>query len=273
MKVSVVTIVKNRKPALINMILGLSRGSVLPDELVIVHMNEGKYDLQSETIKILEYQLQSNNSLPLAEARNFAIQHANNKYVIFLDADCIPDVTLVQDYITAFKKSDILWSGRVRYLTKDVMNNDDLLTKLHDYSLPDKVREKHSNFSYELFWSLNFGCSKTVFNTVGGFDENYKGYGAEDTDFSFSARKNNVELGTINAMAYHQYHPSYDPPLNHLEDIISNALTFKQKWNVFPMEGWLKKFHDLGFIDYDYEGIKLHRIPSKTEIEQCIKLT
>jgi len=273
MKVSVVTIVKNRKPALINMILGLSRGSVLPDELVVIHMNEGKYDLQSETIKILEYQLQSNNSLPLAEARNFAIQHANNEYVIFLDADCIPDVTLVQDYITAFKQSDILWSGRVRYLTKDVMNNDDMLTKLDDYSLPDKVREKHLNFSYELFWSLNFACSKTVFNTVGGFDENYKGYGAEDTDFSFSARKNNVELGTINAMAYHQYHPSYDPPLNHLEDIISNALTFKQKWNVLPMEGWLMKFRDLGFIDYDDEGIKLHRIPSKTEIEQCIKLT
>lgn len=33
-----------------------------------------------------------------------------------------------------------------------------------------------------LFWSLSFAVTAREFTVIGGFDEDYLGYGAEDTD-------------------------------------------------------------------------------------------
>jgi hypothetical protein len=94
---------------------------------------------------------------------------------------------------------------------------------------------------------------------------------AEDTNFSFSARSKGVLLGAIDALAYHQHHPSYDPPLNHLEAIVKNAGTFFHKWNRWPMEGWLRKFVAMGFIDWEADLIRIRRMPGQHEINACLK--
>jgi GT2 family glycosyltransferase len=271
MEISVVTLVKGRKDALINLMEGIKRLSILPAELVIVHMNEAAYYLLDMPIPVVQIELQNEHRLPLAAARNYAINTAKSNQVIFLDVDCIPSPSLIEDYKQAFEKADILWAGRIRYLREAAMAQPDLFESMQELSDPDPVRGHTVEFSYELFWSLNFGCSKGVFERIGGFDESFEGYGAEDTDFSFSARKNNVPLGTLHTFAYHQYHPSYDPPLNHLEDILLNARVFKRKWNSWPMEGWLKKFQKMGYVDWNTDNLGLIKHPSKLEIDNCLK--
>ena len=56
---------------------------------------------------------------------------------------------------------------------------------------------------YELFWSLCFGIRKKTFIKLGGFDTRFEGYGGEDTNFSFTARSQNLPLYKISVLTYH----------------------------------------------------------------------
>ena len=271
MKISLLTLVYKRRPAILNMLRGLSEGSRLPDEVVIIHMNEPIYGLAEYPFPVKEYTLSSVDTLPLAHARNFAAQKASFDNMVFLDADCIPAADFLEEYESAFHTTDSLFSGRVAYLPKAVMQKPDLLQVMAQYGIPDPVRGGVDQYPYQLFWSLNFGCSKTTYTKIGGFDEDFSGYGAEDTDFGFAANKQQVDLITINAMAYHQYHPSYDPPLNHLEAIVKNAVKFNAKWQTWPMEGWLNKFCAMGYTRFEDGQLQILRLPGADEIAAVLK--
>ena len=269
-KIAVLTLVKGRNYALMNLIKGLSVNPVAEFELIIVHMNEKTCITPPCAFPVLSISYYSKEQLPLAKARNFAISKTNAQHCIFLDVDCIPSANFIRSYAAAFNKAERLWSGQVRYLNEK-FSSETKAADLDACSTPDPVRGGLANIPYELFWSLNFGCSRTVFDKIGGFDEDYMGYGAEDTDFSFTARAKGIELTTVGAVAYHQPHASYDPPLNHLEDIISNAGVFYRKWNRWPMEGWLKKFADLGYISWSNNELALLSYPEQSAIDLCLK--
>ena len=105
-----------------------------------------------------------------------------------------------------------------------------------------------------LFWSLSFAVAKADWRLSAGFDERYTGYGAEDTDFAQRVVACGGSMWWAGgAMAYHQWHPVSDPPVEHLEDIIRNANRFRRRWGWFPMEGWLEGFRALGMAAYDAE--------------------
>ncbi|RZM27521.1 MAG: glycosyltransferase [Pedobacter sp.] len=260
--VSVLTIVKNRTAAVLNLINGLAQGTAYPAELVVVFMNEDIPILPEVPFAVHCFELTSAEALPLAKARNHAVEKAKGKCLIFLDVDCIPSADLVNNFSKALK-SGVILSGRVRYLEKDAELrhfDDDLLNR---FSKPDPIRADINPLPYELFWSLNFGCGRNTFLQIGGFDEEFHGYGAEDTDFSFRAREFGVAIENVNATAYHQYHASYTPPLNHFSDIIHNANVFFQKWGKWPMEGWLHAFQQLGYITWTQNSIHVLKIPKQ----------
>lgn len=268
--ISVLTIVSGREIALCNLIKGLAASTILPDELVIVFMNEPIREMPLLPFPIRCYNLIYPAHLPLAAARNLAAEKAKGDFLIFLDVDCIPSATLIADYLKHFKSVALL-SGQVRYLKNGATNQDGFLTKMEDLSTPDPIRAGLENIPYSLFWSLNFACSKTTYQKIGGFDEGYEGYGAEDTDFAFSAEKKQVPLHCVAAKAYHQYHESFSPPLNHLEDIVGNANRFFQKWKKWPMEGWLKAFEQMNLILWNERKIILIKKPSEKEIMVTLK--
>jgi len=272
MKIAVLTLVKGRNGALLNLIKGLSLNNYSAMELIVVHMNEDTCDLPVTAFPIRSMSIHTAEVLPLAKARNLAIAQASAGHCIFLDVDCIPAANFISSYADVFSKQDILWSGLVRYLKKGF---PDSIAKheLEEWSIEDPLRHNLKTLPYELFWSLNFGCSKNVFSKIGGFDENFMGYGAEDTDFSFMARKSGIELAVVEATAYHQPHPSYDPPLNHLEDIVRNAIVFYDKWGKWPMQGWLNKFAELGYISWTDQHLRIINSPAETEIEKYLKPT
>lgn len=264
--ISVLTIVHKRHDALINLMNGLAKNSILPIELIIVYINERAYPLKDEyPFKIKSLEIDTAGELNLAKARNTAIKSSSSLFNIFLDVDCIPADDLIEQYLP-YSTKNILISGRVRYLKKGFADKLGWMSQLMQNSRPDPVRKDVNQFSYELFWSLNFACTKETFHKIGGFDQNYIGYGAEDTDFGFSARNNGVAHITIDALAYHQYHPSYNPPLNHFKPIVINANQFFLKWRVWPMMGWLTKFNECGYISFKNNKITIVREPSKQEI-------
>lgn len=103
-----------------------------------------------------------------------------------------------------------------------------------------------------------------------GFDTHYVGYGAEDTDFAFMARELNIEFYLTCDVIYHQQHSVYRPPLNHLSSIVINANRFYEKWQHWPMGGWLASFADMQLINWQPEqqsAITITRQPTDSEIK------
>lgn len=269
--ISVLTIVHNRQEALRQLIQGLLRSEQLPAELIIVSMNESPYPLPPTPFPVRQGQLTHPGGLPLAKARNLAVDLATHQQLVFLDADCIPHPQLVAHYARALDQADQLYSGQVRYLQQGALEEANFWSRLPELSRPDPIRTDSRSLPYHLFWSLNFGCTRQTFARIGGFDEAYGGYGAEDTDFGFAARKAAVPLRPLPALAYHQYHPSYSPPLNHLPDIIANATYFKHKWQEWPMRGWLEAFQQLGCVHWTKDELTLLRDPTAAELRAAFR--
>ncbi|MCL7986927.1 galactosyltransferase-related protein [Sphingobacterium sp. lm-10] len=270
---AILTLVHKREKALINMLNGIAAGSLWPSEVLVVFMNEEALALDVKfPFPVRSIMLETKTGLNLSAARNLAMQESSANHNVFLDVDCIPDEEFLKTYHDHFVQNDgVLYTGRVGYLPKGFDEQENWLTHMSEISAPDPVRNALKSYPYELFWSLNFGCSKEVFSRIGGFDMQYEGYGAEDTDFAFQARKNNVALHTIDAHAYHQYHTSYQPPINHLKSITINASHFFAKWDTWPMEGWIKAFEDLGYIKRTDGALEIIALPTQQEIDAALK--
>ena len=84
---------------------------------------------------------------------------------------------------------------------------------------------------------------------MGGFGEEYVGYGAEDTDYGHRVVAAGAALGwTGSPRAYHQHHPTSSPPIQHLAAILRNGALFRRRWGHWPMQGWLEAFEELGLV-------------------------
>jgi GT2 family glycosyltransferase len=265
---SVLILVKDRRDHLENVLVGLELSSLVPDEVIIVHMNEAVYDLHT-SLTVKSYMVQDDHSLPLARARNVAVQYATYDSLIFLDADCIPAKDTLAELVSALAPNQFIMADP-RYLDKPIkqLTSATDITTLAAGSRPSSSRQQLGyglSTTYKLFWSLGFAIDKPTFNRIGGFDEQFVGYGGEDTDFAFTARNKGIKLYYATAQVIHQYHPVYEPPLNHLTDIIINAITFYKKWHVWPMEGWLQAFADNGYVNWQHDTLVLIRMPTEEE--------
>ena len=277
-KVSVCTIYAQRQTHLQNLVKSLISSQMYPDELVIVCMGDHLPELPQTPFKINSVNIPvQNKQLPLAKARNQAAEIAQGDRLIFLDVDCICSPSLVNIFNYHLTKEDALYQGSVRYLSANWQQQDWTFPSLFEQSSANQLqgieltKKQKVNHPYELFWSLCFGISKKTFFDIGGFDCKYSGYGGEDTDFAFTVRTCNIPFYKVSALAYHQYHPSYSPPLNHLSDIVRNAQIFERKWHILPMQKWLDKFVQLGFIEIQNKTIKIIKQPTNSEIQACIK--
>ena len=272
---SVLTLVRGRSRHLTNLIRGLEQSDILPAELVIVHMNEAAVLHHSDRFPIRSLAVQDpDESLPLAASRNLAAACASSDAFVFLDVDCIPAPELLARYRQALlAHPEALHQGEVRYLPADAEADGGLSEALALQALPHVLHAGYVDgqaLPYPLFWSLNFACMRKTFHHIGRFDDRYKGYGAEDTDFAFRARSRSVPLLRSDALAFHQHHASYSPPMNHFDSIIYNARVFKAQWDIWPMEGWLQAFAQHGLISWDGETLSVVRAPSAGEIAACL---
>lgn len=192
----------------------------------------------------------ADRALPLAAARNRALAALDDcDLAVLLDVDCIPAPDLVRHYAAA--DGEALLAGPVHYLEPGKTQTSEPV----DRRGAPGVEPRH-----ELFWSLSFAVRPAVHAAIGGLDEDYTGYGGEDTDYAFAARAAGVPLRWADGWAFHQHHPVSSPPREHLEDIVRNANRFRAKWGVWPMEGWLRAFADAGLVYWDDDGDALRRI-------------
>ncbi|WP_201541454.1 glycosyltransferase family 2 protein [Psychrobacter faecalis] len=267
-----------------------------PLNIVKIPTSAGLVD--STNHKTLEHQTlekSDKTEFDIGHNRNIGAARARHDTLIFLDVDCIVAPSFIEQLSTKLNQyPNALLMGQPRYLTRPLSNEESLALQkgalANDYlnhlsvynpyrdnfdakqsisteAVPTAIKKTDD---YGAFWSLCFAIKREQFEQIGGFDTQYTGYGAEDTDFAFTARQLDINFYLTADLVYHQQHAVYRPPLNHLESIIINANRFYQKWQCWPMDGWLEQFCKMGLIEWTNEqsnSITLLRQPSSKEIE------
>lgn len=264
--VSCCVIARGRLGHLRNVLTGLERQCHRPDEVVVVSMSDDEvvdvaapHPVVTATV-LLDHP--AGSPLPLARARNTAAEHCDGRLLVFLDVDCIPSSQLVGDYV-AQQRAGLLM-GNVGYLpagvpdSPDRWTDDELRSRATAHpARPGRVLAEATSV-YELFWSLNFAVQRDSWEETGGFDESYRGYGGEDTDFAYRARAAGVPAWFLSgAEAFHQYHSPSGPPVEHLADIVRNARLFHRRWGSWPMTGWLRAFADDGLVEWTNDDLRV----------------
>nr|WP_205316121.1 glycosyltransferase [Novosphingobium sp. P6W] len=272
MGMSVLTIVKDRPGHLEQLLEGLRRSDVMPSEFIAVDMGSdppvrlGDVPFPARVVRL------DGDGLPLAAARNLAARSATGELLLFLDVDCIPMRGLIGAMVKVLEAHAALICAQVRYLGPDDARGSWQEADLLGRSAGHPVRRFPASGIRRveeagLFWSLTFGILRESFLDLGGFDEGFTGYGAEDTDFGFRAREAQLPLLFMGGPgAFHQHHDTFDPPLQHFADILRNAARFRSKWGIWPMEGWLTAFRKAGLIRLTDEQIDVVRHPTSREI-------
>ncbi len=274
MGLSVLTLARGRRQHLQRLIEGLCRSETAPDELIIVDMGGPAIECPAASFPIKVLAL-GDNHLPLAQARNRAASEARHELLIFLDVDCIPMAALLGSMHSALEKHNVLLCAEIHYMNEaaicDEWKEDSLLRDSKTHPVRDfPATGTRVEGNPGLFWSVAFAVRRALFKKLGGFDERFTGYGGEDTDFGFRAHQAGVKLLFLGGTgAFHQYHQTYEPPLQHFYDIVRNAEIFFKIWGVWPMKGWLESFESLGLIRLGDSEIITLRSPNTSEIEKA----
>ncbi len=264
MRTAVITVAHGRHDHLRRQHEMLWRSSVRADDYFLVAIDDpalARWHPCPPVVTVIPF-VGGSVELPVAGARNAGAVEALRRgadLLVFLDVDCLPSPDMIASYVKAAEHREhgsSLLCGAVAYLPPPPPGGYDL-DRLDGHP-PHRSRptpapgELQPTGEHRLFWSLSFAVTREVWERVGGFCEEYRGYGAEDTDFAQLAKSVGVDLTWVGgATAYHQWHATSSPPVQHVDDILRNGAIFARRWGWWPMEGWLAQFVELGLIRWD----------------------
>jgi N-acetylglucosaminyl-diphospho-decaprenol L-rhamnosyltransferase len=260
-RLAVVTIAHGRHDHLHLQHRSLAGSSRRPDVYVVVAMSDPELErwptvdgLRPRVVPITGDLL----GLPLAAARNLGLDlavDAGCEVLVGLDVDCLVSPTALAAYEqVVLAEPDRVWAGPVTYLGPPP-DGGYPLHRIEELDDPHPVRPAPApgqvlrGGDRNLFWSLSFALSAATWRRSGGFDEAYVGYGGEDTDFGRRLAERGVDLAWVGAArAYHQHHPD-GRAADHLDDILRNGRTFRDRWGTWPMLGWLEELERSGLVE------------------------
>jgi GT2 family glycosyltransferase len=262
--VSVLTSVRGRVDHLAGLVDGLNRAAAGADfELVVGWMGGEDPDAALRRARGFETRAIpiAGEELPLSRARNQLAAAAAGGLLVYLDVDCVPNPGLLAAYAAALARHDALALGETRYLPQGFRADGASELALRRAAQPHGERVNlfpapgvtRLDRRHEVFWSLNFAIRRETFEQrIGGFDEDYRGYGIEDTDFAMRAARAEVPLAWVGgAVAFHQHHPPTRLDPERVAALVANARRYRERWGTWPATGWLAELAGLGMVAWD----------------------
>lgn len=234
MNVSVIITTYNRPEALKQVIQGLLGQTRVPDEIVIA--DDGSSFETGDLVKQLiaragscrmVHVWQEDKGFRAARARNLAIKETTGDYIIFLDGDCIPGIHFVEDHL-GLAKSGCFFQGKRILVEKKwaktfVFENTKQTLGLILAGMKNKISHVHHLMRLP-FWpisentklsgikSCNMGFFKEDLLAVNGFNQDFTGWGREDSELAL--RLFNLGLKRrghpFKAICFHLWHEEND---------------------------------------------------------------
>lgn len=222
----------NRPDALDVVLRSVERQTMMPDEIIIADDGSGpetaelvKKWSESGRLKVpLKHVWQEDEGFRLATIRNKAMAAAISDYIIQIDGDAFMHPRFMEDHIKAARPGTFIKGSRVMLdapLTEKICSTRQLLypSLLSPHIEQYRLKAFRSALLRNLFENFNpadlsaLGCNMAFWRDdaigVNGYDEEFKGWGHEDTDFTMRLHRNGVKKRNLRyaALIYHLRHP------------------------------------------------------------------
>ena len=190
---------------------------------------------------------QEDKGFRLAQIRNKAIAASSSDYLIVVDGDMILHPSFVQTHLVNAQKKYFIQGSRV-LLSKELTHQSiqskqtrfspfqaGITNRLNavNHSFLSKILSKEKN-THVGVRGCNMAFWKEDVLQVNGFNENFQGWGREDSEFVVRLLNSGVKRKNIKgaAVAYHLYHPENKAAdkLNKNDLLLQEAIKEKCVW-------------------------------------------
>lgn len=227
MKTALLISTYNWNDALILVLNSLKIQTVLPTEVLIA--DDGS---RSETKELIE-KFESESSIPIkhiwhedlgfrkSKILNKSIANTNCEYIIQIDGDCIMHPKFIEDHLSFVSENKYLYGTRagikkesLSYIFKNNIYMFNFFSKdiskrsraIHCLFLA-KNNKPHINYSTQ-FRGCNVSFWRKDFIEVNGYNEDFEGWGREDSDLVIRMNNKGVLAQRLRyvGIVYHIYH-------------------------------------------------------------------
>ena len=260
MRVSLIITTYNRPDALLLVLRSIEGQITLPYEVIIA--DDGSTNDTKEVVTSFQeksdirviHSWQADSGFRAAKSRNKAISQSNSDYIILIDGDVILHPEFINDHINNAQSSYFVQGSRVLLTqdkTKQTLDQQKINFSLLSNGLQNRKNAIHSNSLSRLFSnkkntlrgirSCNLAFFKQDFISVNGFNNEFEGWGREDSEFIMRLLNSGINRKNIrfNAIQFHLWHnENIRNSLEKNEAILQNTINNQIKW----CDSGLKKF-------------------------------
>lgn len=228
-KIAVVVSTYNSRDVLSKVLDAYGHQTRLPDELIVADdgSSDGTDDMVAQKAKLanfpIRYVWQEDKGFRLARIRNLAVKNCTADYLLFTDGDCIPHPCLIEDHLRIKQEGFFVQGKRMNVGPKASRSFEFTGTaSLFLMCLRGDVHGIHHLLRIPGFAvrktglrgikTANFAIYRSDFIAVNGFNEDFIGWGREDSElvvrlYKYGLRRKDV---SHSAIVFHLWHESAD---------------------------------------------------------------
>ncbi|MSP85728.1 MAG: glycosyltransferase [Flavobacteriaceae bacterium] len=201
--------------------------SRLPDEILIA--DDGSDDTTKSFIEEfrkkceipMQHIWQEDLGFRKAKILNKAIAKSNSEYIIQVDGDCIIHKNFIKNHLNEAQKGLYLYGSRVNILpdfVDSIFLKKKIIFNFFSKEIKNRTRAIHIPFLSKFYKKTNRisnkfrGCNVSYwredFISINGYNEDFEGWGREDSDLVIRLSNNGVKAKRIRyaAIVFHIHH-------------------------------------------------------------------
>ncbi len=227
MQISLIITTYNRPDALLIVLKSVECQSHIPDEVIVA--DDGSNEKTKKIIADFSHQsklkiihsFQEDKGFRAAKSRNRAISKASSEYIVLIDGDMILHSNFINDHLKNARFGYFVQGTRVllnQTKSNEIFENNSIDINFLANGLMNRENAIHSNFlSFIFSKNKNFlrgikTCNVAFFKkdciSVNGFNNEFEGWGKEDSEFFMRLMNKGINRKTLrfNAIQFHLWH-------------------------------------------------------------------
>ena len=227
MRVSLIITTYNRPDALLLVLLSIEGQITLPYEVIIA--DDGSTNDTKEVVTSFQeksdirviHSWHEDSGFRAAKSRNKAISKSNGDYIVLIDGDMILHPEFINDHINNTQSGYFVQGSRVLLTqdkTKQTLDQQKINFSLLSNGLQNRKNAFHSNILSKLFSNkrnylrgirtCNMAFYKQDCININGFNNEFEGWGREDSEFIMRLLNSGINRKNIrfNAIQFHLWH-------------------------------------------------------------------
>jgi glycosyltransferase involved in cell wall biosynthesis len=261
MQLSLIITTYNWKEALEVSLLSAFQQTILPGEIIVA--DDGSRPDTGDVVERMAslspvpvvHSWQEDKGFRLARSRNRAIARARGKYIVLMDGDIVLERHFIEDHLRFARPGFFIQGTRAllsRELSAQVLANKAMLAAFCRRGVENRKNCLRSQVLASLFSftsrslagvkTCNFAFHKQAAIDVNGFNEEFIGWGREDSEFTVRLLNSGIRRRNMkfNGLAYHLYHPMNDRTrLENNDEILRQTIERRLTWCAKGLDQYL----------------------------------